>query len=46
MTPAEQVRPQLAELQIADPPQRWQALGFALEEGGGRIATQSLPREP
>src|SRR5438309_1076718 len=36
-------RPQLAELQIADPPARWEALGFAVQDstldvGGVRLA--------
>ena len=36
-------RPALAELQIADPPQRWAALGFAVERDGGcRVGTIRL----
>jgi hypothetical protein len=27
------VRPQLSELHVADPPERWQALGFSVEDG-------------
>lgn len=37
MSTAHPVRPQLAELLIADPPERWQALGFTV--GGAATAT-------
>jgi hypothetical protein len=33
MSPAKPARPELAELQIADPPGRWQALGFVVHDG-------------
>jgi hypothetical protein len=41
MSPANELRPQLAGLQIADPPERWRALGFVVHEGN-RIALGSV----
>ena len=33
MIESETVRPELAELEVADPPERWEALGFAVTGG-------------
>jgi hypothetical protein len=39
---SESERPELAELSIADPPERWEALGFAIEDARAQVGGLQL----